>query len=176
MLRKATLATSTALLALTTAYAQPQTMTHPTGMHHQAAQMGMQGPKATKKRGMRSIFLIRRGLPHYSMILMRMWDDPQLALTPDQKSKLETIRRETMRKIMTIAPRIKKLRRKIVKASRSGASAQALYGDVDKLATLEAEATKIQLACIEKTNEVLTPRQKKVIAQHLKKKRKKHKK
>ncbi len=170
----ATLAAAT--FALSAAWAQPG---HGPGMHGpQHTEMQKKHEKMHKKgrKGMRSVFLIRHGLPHYSQILMKMWNDPKLALKPDQKSKLEAIRNRTIGQIQTIAPQVKQLTREIVKATHSGAKAESLYGKVDTLASLKAKATKVQLKCIEETKAVLTPEQLKYIHHHLKKKHRKHKK
>ena len=142
-----------------------------------AAQTVKQKHHKMKKRGMRSAFLIQRGLPHYSMILMKLRDNKKLALTPDQKKRLEAIRNETIAQIMEIAPQVKKLRKKIVKAVNHGDKPETLASDVDKLAALKTKATKIQLDCMAKTRAVLTPKQMAFLKKHLKHKRKKmHKK
>ncbi|WP_353663158.1 Spy/CpxP family protein refolding chaperone [Hydrogenimonas sp. SS33] len=171
--RLITLMAATAIAA-GSAWAQPgQSGMH--GPQHMAMQEKQQKhQKKMKKRGMRSVFLIRHGLPHYSMILMKMWDNKKLALTPEQKMKLEAIRRETMKQVMEIAPKVKELRKKIVQAAKSGAKPETLYADVDKLASLKAQATKVQLACMAKTRAVLTPEQMKLIEKHVKHMRKKH--
>jgi len=156
-----------ASMALSALHAQPAD----SPMHGQIHQKKMHGKK--KARGMRSVFLIQRGLPHYSMILMKMWDDPKLALTEDQKKKLETIRNETMQRIMQIAPQVKSLRKKIVKAAKQGAKPETLYADVDRLAALKAKATKVQLECMDKTRELLSPEQLTYIDRSMKHKRKK---
>ncbi len=162
-----------ATLTLSSAWAQPgqgpgMEGKHPTKMQKKHAKKG--------KRGMRSVFLIPYGLPHYSKILMKMWDDPKLALTPEQKSKLEPIRNRTIGQIREIAPQVKKLTKEIVKGIKSGASAESLSGEVDTLASLKAKATKAHLQCVQETRAILTPQQLQYIHEHLKQMRKKHKK
>ncbi len=152
-------------IAVTTLQAQPGHMKKP-----QQAQM----QKKQNRKGMKSVFLIQRGLPHYSMIVKKMWNDETLALTPEQKRKLEAIRDETMRQIREIAPQVAQLRKKIVRGTKNGLRAETLYADVDRLATLKAKATKIQLDCIEKTRAVLTPAQIAYIDSRMKQRRKKH--
>lgn len=151
-------------IAVTTLQAQPGQMMKP-----QQAQM----QKKKRAKGMKSVFLIQRGLPHYSMLVKKMWNDETLALTPEQKGKLEAIRNETMRQIREIAPEVTLLRKKIVRGTKNGLRAETLYADVDRLATLKAKATKIQLDCIEKTRTVLTPAQIAYIDSRMKQRRKK---
>jgi Spy/CpxP family protein refolding chaperone len=166
MFKKLLVVVTAASIALTAAQAQPGNPQ----MQGQKHQKQMHGKK--KPKGMRAVFLIQRGLPHYSMILMKMWDNPKLALTPEQKTKLEAIRGNTMKQVKEIAPQVKALRKKIVQASKSGAKPETLSADVDKLASLKAEATKVQLQCIYETRQVLTPEQIAFIEKHIKQKRK----
>ena len=174
MTRKTLITTlAAATLTLSSAWAQPgqgpgMEGRHTMKMHKKHAKKG--------KRGMRSIFLIQHGLPHYSKILMKMWDDPKLALSSEQKSKLEAVRNRTMQQVKEIAPQVKKLTREIVKESRSGAKAESLSPKVDTLASLKAKATKAQLQCIEETRTILTPKQLEYVHEHLKQMRKKHRK
>jgi len=100
-----------------------------------------------------------KGLPHYTMILKKRWDDPKLALTPKQKSKLLEVRKATMEAIMALKPKIAKLRKKIAKAAMSGATPESLTADVEKLAKLKADATRTHLRCIYDTRQILTPSQ-----------------
>jgi Spy/CpxP family protein refolding chaperone len=137
--------------------------------------MGMgKGMQKKGMKGMRSIFLIRGGLPHYSRVIKRMWNDSKLALTDDQKKKLEEIRKETMKSLMDLKPQIMKLRKEIVKASRAGKSAESQAGNVKKLASLKMEATMIHLKCIEKTRGVLKPEQMSIVDQRIKEARSRH--
>ena len=106
-----------------------------------------------------SPFLITKGLPHYTMIIKKRWDDPKLALTPEQKARLMEVRKATMSSIISLKPKIAKLRKKIVKAAMSGAAPESLAADVDKLAKLKAEATRTHLKCIYDTRQILTPSQ-----------------
>ncbi|WP_456389240.1 Spy/CpxP family protein refolding chaperone [Hydrogenimonas sp.] len=163
MLKRVLIAAIVAAMALSTAQAQPENA----HMH------GQKKMHIKKQRGMKQVFLIQRGLPHYSMILMKMWDDPKLALTPAQKAKLKEIRKNTMKEIRDIAPEVRQLRKKIITASKNGSSPQTLFADVDKLASLKARATKVHLKCIYETLEVLTPKQIAYIKNTMKHRRKK---
>ncbi|WP_457608198.1 hypothetical protein [Nitratifractor sp.] len=52
-----------------------------------------------------------------------------------------------------------KLRKEIVQGSRKGVAAETLAKEVDVLAAVKADATKVQLRCIEQTRKVLRPEQ-----------------
>jgi len=125
------------------------------GMHHMNGHAMMMKKKMAKKK-MNSPFLIKHGLPHLTKMLMPYINDPSLNLTADQKEKLAKVREETMGAIMKIKPEVMKLRKEIVKASTSGATADSLKEKVEKLASLEAEATMAHLKCIENTKAILT--------------------
>ncbi len=113
------------------------------------------------KKGMKnsSPFLITSGLPHYTMILKKRWDDPKLALTPKQKVELLKIRKATLGSVIPLKKEVIKLQREIVKAAMKGAKPEGLSSKVDKLAELKAKATKIHLECIYDTKNTLTPTQ-----------------
>jgi len=117
---------------------------------------GMQGKKMKRKKMMNSPFLIKHGLPHMTKFVMKYMNDPSFALTNDQKEKLSKVREETMGSISTIKPQVMTLRKEIVKASASGTKASELKEKVEKLASLEAEATMTHLKCIESTKAILT--------------------
>ncbi|WP_456451186.1 hypothetical protein [Hydrogenimonas sp.] len=177
MKRTLTLLTAAAAFAVTAAFAQPGMQNGMHGMHDaQPMQRKHMKQKKGNKKGMKSVFLIQRGLPHYTMILMKLWDDPKLALTPEQKTRLEAVRNRTIAAVQELAPQVKKLRKKIVHAARKGARPETLAADVDRLAVLKAKATKTQLACMYDTRQVLSPEQLRYIEHFLKQKRQKHKK
>ena len=153
MIRKIAL-TSVAALALITLTAQAES--EPVKIK----QGGMQNKMMKKKRMMmQSPFLIKHGLPHYTKMLMKSWDDPKLALTAEQKEKLMVVRKETMGSVMKLKPEVMKLRKEIVMAAKSGTKAADLKEKVEKLASLEAEATMTHLKCIEQTESILKPEQ-----------------
>ncbi len=158
MIKKLTITSLTALsLLLVTAQAE--------GMKCQAGKCGAammkqakQGKKMGKKRK-HSPFLINHGLPHMTKMLVKNWDDPKLALTPEQKEKLMVVRKETLGSVKTLKPEVMALTKEIVQASRAGTKAAELKAKVEKLASLEAEATMTHLKCIENTKAVLKPEQ-----------------
>jgi len=116
----------------------------------------MQMKKKMLKRKMNSPFLIKHGLPHLTRDVMRNWDNPVFALTAQQKEKLTAVRKETMGRVKKLKPEVIALKKEIVQASTSGTKASDLKEKVNKLASMEAEATMVHLNCIEKTKEILT--------------------
>ena len=104
-------------------------------------------------------FLITGKLPHLTLYLMRQWDDPKLALTPEQKEKLLVIRHKTMSKIKEIAKQILDLENQVVQGVEAGKSPAELAPIVRKIAELKTKATMIQLQCIQETKKILTPEQ-----------------
>ncbi len=130
------------------------------GMKCSAGKCGSAMTKTVKKKGHKkhksSPFLIKYGLPHLTKLVKKSWDDPQLALTKEQKSKLLEVRKKTMGGVKSVKPEITKLKREIIEASRAGSSAATLKAKVEKLASLEAEATMVQLDCIASTKAILS--------------------
>ena len=117
-------------------------------------------------------FLITSGLPHYTMVLKKVWNDPALALSPEQKSRLLEVRKATITAVMELKPKIAKLQRAIVSSALKGGEPANLSPDVDRLAALKAEATKIHLRCIYDTKKILTPSQQAYIDGFIRSKRK----
>jgi len=132
---------------------------------HQAQEGGMGGPmgaSGAKKKGMgkkASPFLISKGLPHLTKLIAQRWDDPELGLTPEQKSRLMEVRRETMAGVKRYKPQVMQLERKIRQAILSGADPKDLAEDLRKLADLKRELSMIHLQCIARTKKELTPEQ-----------------
>lgn len=176
-MKRLTLAAAAAALTFSAAFAQPgmggAVASMQASAHMQQKQMKQTTTKSSR-RGMKSVFLIQRGLPHYSMILMKLRDNPELALTPGQKSRLEAIRTRTIGAVKELAPQVKQLRKAIVQGAKKGANPDTLAADVDKLAALKARATKLQLSCMAETEKVLTPRQIRFVRDYLKQMHRKH--
>ncbi len=120
---------------------------------------GKAGSGKRGKGGKPSVFLITKGLPHLTGMLMKHWDDPRLALTPKQKEKLLLVRQETMQGVKRIKPQAVKLEKQIRMLAREGAGNDRLDPMIDKLASLKAEASKIHIKCLNDTRAVLTPKQ-----------------
>ena len=101
-------------------------------------------------------FLIQGKLPHLTMMVKILWDDEDLALTPEQKTKLLTIRKHTMGMAKTLKIQIIKLENEVVKRSNGNAKPASLKALVDAIAKLRAEATMVHLDCIYDTRMILT--------------------
>ena len=108
---------------------------------------------------MNSPFLIKQGLPHMTKMVMMHMSDPAFALTPEQKEKLAAVKNKTMGTVREVKPQVMALRKEIVAASTSGTHAADLKEKVDKLASLEAQATMTHLECIDETTAILTKEQ-----------------
>ena len=157
---KKVLLSSIAALSLLMVSAQAEGMKCGAGKCGGAMKQGMmQKAKKMHKKRMNSPFLIKHGLPHLTKMVAKSWDDPKLALTADQKAKLMEVRKTTMSGVKKLKPEVMKLRKEIIEASKAGTKADALKAKVEKLASLEAEATMVHLNCIDSTKAVLTKAQ-----------------
>ena len=114
--------------------------------------------KKIKRKGHKSPLIIPLTSP--MRMLMKYENDPKLALTSEQKTKLEVIRNE-------VKPKMKKLKDEIVAQTKAlktsckaGAKPTSFKAEVEKIAKLKIEATMVKLSCIEKTKEVLNEKQK----------------
>lgn len=155
----------TSLAAASIVWAAPQAnMMQPVGqgngkMMNQQGSMMCKHKRPMKRMKRNSPFLIKYGLPHMTKMVIRYWDDPSFGLSEAQKQKLLTIRKNTVGAVQRITPEVKILKQEIIAASTSGAKADMLKAKVDKLASLEAEATMVHLKCIEETTKVLSKEQ-----------------
>jgi Spy/CpxP family protein refolding chaperone len=124
------------------------------------AKAGRNGPGSKGKKGKKaSPFLITKGLPHLTGMLMQHWDDPALGLTPEQKEKLLLVRKETLQGVKRIKPQVMRLEKEIRMLVRDGAGNAKVDPMIDELAGLKAEASKIHVKCLHDTRAVLTPKQ-----------------
>jgi len=104
-------------------------------------------------------FLIQGQLPHLTGMVKILWDDEDLALTADQQKKLIVVRKSTMSRAKALGKQVNALESKIVLASEKGATPESLKADVNRLASLRAQATIVHLECIYNTREILTTEQ-----------------
>ena len=104
-------------------------------------------------------FLIQGKLPHLTMMVKMMWDDKDLALTPEQKKELLKIRKETIGSAKALGKKIFALEKKVVEGSKFGVAPEKLKKYVDEIAKYRAEATMVHLRCIYNTRKVLTEEQ-----------------
>ncbi len=117
-------------------------------------QKRMHGKRNNKMK--HSPFLIKSGLPHMSKSVMRSWDNPAFGLTDEQKIALKGIREKTMGSITNIKKEVLPLTKTIISGTLSGKTADELKDKVKKLGELQADATIVQIQCIEETKKVLT--------------------
>jgi len=135
-------------------------------------QMHMQqkGMQKGMHKGMKKStpFLIKRGLPHMTKLVKKNWDNPELALTAEQKEKLLVVRKSVMEIVKRLKPEVRALEQEIIQASRAGESSDALKDKIEKLASLETEATLGHLGCIEQTKAILSEDQVKYLLSYKK--------
>ena len=107
-----------------------------------------------------SPFLINsERLPHLTKLLIQNWDKTKLGLTDDQKKKLLKVRKETLTAVKTLKPQIKELEDDIADEIKDGESPESVDTQIQKVAKLKAEATKVHLKCIADTIAVLDEKQ-----------------
>ena len=156
---KKVLLSSIAAFSLLMVSAQADGMKCGAGKCGGAMKQGAAKKTAKHKKHKSSPFLIKHGLPHLTKKLVKHWDDPQLALSAEQKTKLMEVRKTTMAGVKRVKPEVMKLQKEIVEASKAGTKAEALKAKVEKLASLEAEATMVHLNCLDNTKAILTKAQ-----------------
>ena len=144
MIKKIALAT-VATLALVVMQAQAaQTNNCGAGMCNTKSCSGKKG----------SPLLLR--LPNLMKVLTMHIDDAKLALTAEQKTKLDAGRNERMPKMMKFKTDITALKKEIAQGTKSGATVSDLKAKVEKLGTLKTEATLLKLKCIQDTKAILS--------------------
>lgn len=104
-------------------------------------------------------FLITGKMPHLTKILMQHWDNVELNLSDDQKSKLLVIRKETIGNAQKLGKEISPLENQVAAGSLSGKTPEELKELVQKVAGLRAEATMVHLQCIYSTSSILNQKQ-----------------
>ncbi|HID43826.1 MAG TPA: hypothetical protein EYP30_08685, partial [Archaeoglobaceae archaeon] len=91
--------------------------------------------------------------------MTKMLNDPTLALSAEQKIKLEAQRNEMMPKMMKLKQEIKALQKVIKEACKKNVPAVGQKANVEKLAALKIQATMSKLTCIEGVKAILTKEQ-----------------
>ncbi len=126
----------------------------------QNANMAQKAPSIQMlKKKLGSPFLIKQGLPHFTMLIKEHWDNPKLALTEVQKSVLLKIRKKTLDAVMSEKPKVMALQKEIIAAINSGTEPEALKEKVDELAKKQAALSMVHLECIYNTKKILTKEQ-----------------
>lgn len=118
---------------------------------------GKKGHKMYYKMGHSSPLLMH--LPSPMRMIMKLENDPKLALTAEQKAKLEAQRKEMMPKMMKLKKEIAALSKEIKKACKKNVPAADQKERVEKLAKLKTEATMTKLTCIEGVKATLNKEQ-----------------
>jgi len=104
-------------------------------------------------------FLVVGKMPHLTGILKQHWDDPALKLTPEQKTVLLEIRKNTMSAVMGLAKELDQLESSLAEQAMAATPPDQLASLVDKIGDLKTEATMVHLRCIHDTMEILDDRQ-----------------
>ncbi len=115
--------------------------------------------QGNKKRKTSSPFLINSGLPHMTMLIKNNWESKELALTPTQKEKLLLVRKATIGGIKAVKPKVMQLEKEIKNLTMTGADTSIITPKVDQLAKYKAELTKVQIACIHNSKNILSSAQ-----------------
>lgn len=113
--------------------------------------------KAQQKKD--SPFLIIGKMPHLTKLLMQQWDNADLQLTDEQKSKLLVVRKETIGGVQKLGREISPMENQVAQASLSGKTPDEQQAMIQSIAKLKAEATMIHLRCIYNTSAILDARQ-----------------
>ena len=114
---------------------------------------------AQMKPPARMPFLVVGKMPHLTGILKQHWDDPGLKLTPEQKTVLLEIRRNTMSAVMGLAEELDQLESSLAGQAMAATPPDQLAPLVGKIGDLKTEATMVHLKCIHDTMEILDDRQ-----------------
>lgn len=106
-----------------------------------------------------SPFLITGKMPHLTKLLMQQWDNADLYLTDEQKSKLLVVRKETIGGVQKLGKEITPLEDQVAQASLSGKTPEEQQALLQSIATLKIEATMIHLRCLNNTSAILDKKQ-----------------
>ena len=104
-------------------------------------------------------FLVVGKMPHLTGTLKQHWDDADLKLTPEQKTVLLEIRKNTMSAVMGLAKELDQLESSLADQAMAATPPDQLAPLVNKISDLKTEATMVHLRCIYNTMEVLDDRQ-----------------
>jgi predicted small secreted protein len=104
-------------------------------------------------------FLITGKMPHLTKLLMQQWDNSELHLSDEQKSKLLVVRKETIGDAQKLGQEITPLEKQVAEGSLAGKTPDELQSLVQAIAGLKAEATMVHLRCIYNTSNILDQQQ-----------------
>ncbi len=106
-----------------------------------------------------SPFLITGKLPHPTKLLMQQWENEELNLSDEQKTKLLVVRKETMANVQKLGKEITLLEKQVVAGSLGGKPPEELRSLIQEIEKLKGEATMVHLHCIHTTNKILDQQQ-----------------
>jgi mono/diheme cytochrome c family protein len=107
-----------------------------------------------------SPFLVNaEGLPHMTKLLIENWDKAALGLTKEQKEKLLVVRQETLSAVKKIKKQIKPLEDEVAEAMIDKEEPKSVEKQLEQIAKLKLEASKVHLNCITQTTSILSEEQ-----------------
>ena len=107
-----------------------------------------------------SPFLVNSdGLPHMTKLLIQNWDKAKLGLTPEQKEKLLVVRKETLGVVKKIKQKLKLLEAEVAEAMIDREEPKSVYKNLEEIAKLKLEASRVHLKCIAQTTAILSEEQ-----------------
>lgn len=106
-----------------------------------------------------SPFLITGKLPHLTKLLMQQWDNGELHLVEEQKSKLLVVRKETIGAVQKLGKEIAVLEKQVVDGALDGKPPEELRSLVQEIEKLKGEATMVHLRCTHTTSKILDRQQ-----------------
>ena len=104
-------------------------------------------------------FLIMGKMPHYTGILKANWEDKDLNLTKEQKTKLLKVRKDTLKIVFGVKKKLAPLEREVANKIISGSTPKELSAIVNEIAKYKIQATTAHLQCIYDTQVILTKKQ-----------------
>ena len=147
-MKKILLSSITALsLMMVSAQAQPM---------QQGQGKGMMQKKAKKMKRAQPLLL---RLPMLMKVIKQHENDPKLALSSEQKAKLEAGMKERKPKLKQLTQQILATQKEIRQGMQNEGLTPAVKEKVAKLAKLKEEATLIKLSCIDEVKKILNKEQ-----------------
>ena len=116
-------------------------------------------PAGNKQQKKDSPFLIVGKLPHLTKLLIEKWDNPDLQLSEEQKTKLLLVRKVTISGVQKLGQEIVSLEKQVAEGIFADKTPNELHSLVQAIAELKAEATMIHLQCIYDTSKILNQQQ-----------------
>ena len=111
------------------------------------------------KKQKSSPFLITGKLPHLTKLLKQQWDNAELHLSAEQKSKLLVVRKETISSVKKLGQEITALEKQVVDGVLGGKPPEALHSLIQEIEKLKGKATMVHLRCIHTTQMILNRQQ-----------------